>query len=154
MSSPTIPPLVKEVVVAAEPARAFAAFTDGVRGWWPVSTHSVGGTDGRDLVLDETGFVETLADGTACSWGSVLAWEPPRRLAMTWHPGQDPDPHTLVEVTFEPAPGGTLVRLTHSGWENLQIPAQDGAARLGEYRSGWDVVLGSYVSVVGPGSAA
>jgi uncharacterized protein YndB with AHSA1/START domain len=144
-----IPPIVKEVVVAAEPAGAFAAFTDGVKSWWPVATHSVAGDEGRDLVLDETGFVETLADGSPCSWGSVLAWEPPHRLAMTWHPGQDPDPHTLVEVTFEAADGGTLVRLVHSGWENLGLPADAGAERLGGYDEGWDVVLGSYVSGLG-----
>jgi uncharacterized protein YndB with AHSA1/START domain len=141
-----IPPLVKEVVVGCPPGEAFAVFTAGVRRWWPLASHSVGGSD-SELVLDEHGFVETLADGTASAWGTVLAWEPSRRVSMTWHPGQDPDPHTLVDVTFEPAPGGTLVRLVHSGWENLGRPVSES---MGNYDEGWGVVLGAFVDVVAP----
>jgi uncharacterized protein YndB with AHSA1/START domain len=138
-----IPPLVKEVVVGCAAPEAFAEFTAGVRRWWPLATHSVGGDASRDLVLDEQGFVETLPDGTPSRWGDVLAWEPPSRLAMTWYPGQAPDPHTQIEVTFEDAPGGTtLVRLVHSGWENLGLP---GVESLGDYDQGWNVVLGGYV---------
>jgi len=137
-----IPPLVKEVVVGCPVADAFAEFTAGVRQWWPLATHSVGGVESPDLVLDEHGFVETLPDGTPSRWGDVLTWEPPSRLAMTWHPGQDADPHTRIDVTFEEAPGGTLVRLVHSGWESLGLP---GVESLGDYEQGWDVVLGGYV---------
>ena len=148
MNPPVIPPIVKEVVVAVDPVTAFRVFTDEVRSWWPVATHSVAGADGRGLRLDPRGFVETLADGTQSTWGSVLAWDPPHRLAMTWHPGRAADPHTQVEVTFEPAPGGTLVRLVHAGWESLRLPNEELAQGLGGYRAGWDVVLGRYVAVL------
>jgi uncharacterized protein YndB with AHSA1/START domain len=100
------------------------------------------------LVLDESGFVETLPDGTSCRWGSVLSWEPPAHLAMTWHPGHGPDPHTRLDVSFEDAPGGTLVRLVHTGWENLGLT---GMEALGDYTEGWDVVLGAYVNSVAVG---
>ncbi len=146
MSAIQIPPIVKEVSVPVAPEAAFAAFTTNVARWWPLESHSVGGTDGLGLVLDEGGFVETLADGTACWWGSVLAWEPPDRLAMTWHPGQDPEPHTVVEVTFTAASDGTLVRLVHTGWENVPLPASgDRSELVGNYTEGWDLVLGAYV---------
>ncbi len=146
MSRPQIPPIVKEVSVAVAPEAAFAAFTRDVARWWPVESHSVAGTDGLGLVLEPGGFVETLADGTACRWGSVLAWEPPGRLEMTWHPGQADDPHTVVEVTFTESAGGTLVRLVHSGWEMVQVPESGNYdALLGNYSDGWAVVLGSYV---------
>jgi uncharacterized protein YndB with AHSA1/START domain len=148
MTAPSIPPIVKEVVVAVGPAAAFAAFTAEVRRWWPVATHSVGGEAGLGLRLDELGFVETLADGTQCEWGEVLAWEPPHRLLLTWHPGSPADPHTQVEVTFTAARDGTLVRLVHSGWEALPVARRAGRH---EYESGWDAVLGDYASAVAGG---
>lgn len=154
MTAPEIPPIVKEIVVKADPPTAFWAFTEQVRSWWPVRTHSVGGEAGRDLRLDPQGFVETLPDGTQSTWGSILAWEPGRRVAMTWHPGQEPNPHTRVEVTFEPVAQGTLVRLVHSGWEALGLPAEQASGRVGEYRSGWDYVLGRFVAGLGAAGAA
>jgi uncharacterized protein YndB with AHSA1/START domain len=137
-----IPPLVKEVVVGCPPQEAFAVFTAGVRTWWPLATHSVGGADSRDLVLDASGFVETLPDGTPCRWGTVLAWEPPSHLTLTWHPGQAADPHTTLDLTFQPSGTGTLVRLVHRGWENLRAPMES----LAEYTEGWDLVLGDFVT--------
>jgi uncharacterized protein YndB with AHSA1/START domain len=144
VNPPMIPPIRKELVLPVDPATAFRAFTEQVQGWWPVATHSVSGTDGRGLRLNRDGFVETLADGSECRWGSVLAWDPPHRLEMTWHPGEDANPCTLVEVTFDAVPAGTLVRLTHSGWEALKLPDEQLRGRHGEYRSGWDTVLGAY----------
>ena len=147
MTRPLIPPIVKELSVAVPPEQAFAAFTREVATWWPVATHSVAGTDGLGLVLDEDGFVETLADGTACRWGSVLAWDPPSRLSMTWHPGQDADPHTVVDVSFTADGGGTMVRLVHSGWESLALPvSDDGSTVLDNYVEGWETVLGAYAA--------
>jgi uncharacterized protein YndB with AHSA1/START domain len=140
-----IPPLVKEVVVGCPPEEAFAVFTAGVRRWWPLESHSVGGEESRDLVLDEHAFIETLPDGTSCRWGTVLAWEPPTRVSMTWHPGREPEPHTLVDVTFEPTAEGTLVRLVHSGWENIGLRA---TGAVSEYREGWDIVLGHLVASI------
>jgi uncharacterized protein YndB with AHSA1/START domain len=140
-----IPPLVKEVVVSCPPEEAFAVFTAGVHRWWPLADHSVGGAASRALVLDEHAFVETLPDGTPCRWGTVLAWEPPTRLSMTWHPGHGPDRQTQVDVTFEATPAGTRVRLVHTGWENLGLPATEDRA---EYDEGWGLVLGRLVESI------
>jgi uncharacterized protein YndB with AHSA1/START domain len=135
-----VPSIVKTVVVPLDPGGAFELFTDGINGWWPLAGHSVGGDTSR-VALSSTGFVETLADGTTTSWGEVVAWEPPSGFVVTWHPGSDAGPEqTQVAVSFEPASGGTLVRLEHSGWERV-APSR----RVG-YDSGWDVVLGAFVS--------
>jgi uncharacterized protein YndB with AHSA1/START domain len=137
---PAIAPLLREVSVALPPARAFELFTSRVEAWWPMASHSVGGSSSRALRLDEDGFVETLEDGSNCVWGSVLAWEPPARLVTTWHPGQPADAATLVEVTFAPAGDGTVVRLTHSGWERVEAPSGE-PGTYGGYADGWSYVL-------------
>lgn len=136
-----VPSIVKTVVVPLAPDRAFALFTDRIGDWWPLATHSVGGTSARGVTLDERAVVETLGDGTTATWGEVLEWSPPHRVVMTWHPGTPAGPDaTQLEVTFEASDDGTLVRLEHSGWERTA------AERHANYSSGWDIVLGAYVA--------
>jgi uncharacterized protein YndB with AHSA1/START domain len=136
-----VPSIVKTVVVPIDQARAFELFTAGIGTWWPLATHSVGGETSRGVAVTSTAIVETFEDGTTTSWGEVVAWQPPSRFVVTWHPGSDAGPEqTQVAVSFEPASGGTLVRLEHSGWERIA------PARRDNYDSGWDVVLGAFVS--------
>jgi len=72
-------------------------------------------------------------------WGIVTAWEPPRRLVFTWHPGRSPDSAQDVELRFSDAGGGmTLVELTHTGWERL---GEKAAEARGRYDKGWEFVL-------------
>ena len=144
MTSPSIQPIVKEVVVGVNAVSAFALFTDRVAQWWPVDLHSVDGSAGQGLRFDERGFVETLSNGRETEWGAIRVWDPPHRLLFTWHPGAAAELHTLLEITFTPAPAGTLVRLAHTGWETLPLPRQSGRAN---YVTGWDFVLGRYVQL-------
>ena len=44
--------IVKEVVVPCAPERAFDLFTARIHSWWPMATHSVGGTSSAMLTLD------------------------------------------------------------------------------------------------------
>jgi hypothetical protein len=137
--------LRKTVTVRPAPDVAFALFTGRTADWWPLATHSVGRADARSVVV-EPGvggrIVETLADGSTAVWGTVDVWEPPRRVRFTWHPGTPEDEATLVEVTFRPAGGGTVVELVHTGWDCRP----DGAAARGSYDHGWDLVLGGYAA--------
>jgi len=58
---------------------------------------------------------------------------------MTWHPGEEPDLSTLVEVTFSEAPdGGTHVDLLHTGWA---VYGAEAAARAADYQHGWTALL-------------
>jgi uncharacterized protein YndB with AHSA1/START domain len=134
----------KSVTVPATPDRAFELFTADFGTWWPLATHSVG-TDKAAGVSFGAGvggmIVETLADGTTSAWGTVTRWEPPERVAFSWHAGTPQAEAGLVEVSFTPSgPGSTLVELVHTGWENRP----DGSAARSGYQTGWDPVIDRY----------
>jgi uncharacterized protein YndB with AHSA1/START domain len=139
--APVVPPIVKQVQVRLDPPRAFTAFTADFGRWWPLATHSVGGAASTVRFVDGQ-IVELTADGQRCVWGTVQRWDPPHLVAFSWHPGQDPEPHTDVTVEFVADGSGSLVSLTHSGWERIDAGADD----LRGYHEGWDVVLSSYVA--------
>lgn len=144
MSDKTVGELVlrKTVEVAAPPGRAFALFTEGIAGWWPLRTHSVARERAATAVF-EPGvggrIYERAADGEEHDWGAVTAWEPPGRVAFTWHPGRTTATAQEVEVRFEPLGSGTRVELVHRGWERL---GDEAGAQLEGYDGGWDFVLG------------
>src|SRR5205085_6244220 len=91
MTTPALlPSIVKTVTVPLDPPQAFDLFTSRIGEWWPLESHSVGGSSSAGIVLDESGAVETLGDGSTSRWGDVIDWEPPYRFSMTWHPGASP----------------------------------------------------------------
>lgn len=96
---------------------------------------------------DRRALVETLADGSLAVWGTVTAWDPPRRVAFTWHPGTPEEEATLVEVTFRPngTGAGTEVELVHSGWGRRH----DGDRARTAYEGGWGIVLGRFAAAAG-----
>ncbi|HUG48872.1 MAG TPA: SRPBCC family protein [Candidatus Limnocylindria bacterium] len=140
----TLAPIVKEISVLLPIERAFALFTEGIAGWWPLATHSVARQDAVGCRFEAHAggrLIEVARDGTEHVWGTLLAWEPPGRLLMTWHPGRGPEIAQELEVTFSPDGAGTRVRLAHTGWERLAEVAPD---ERRSYDSGWDYVLGLY----------
>ena len=79
---------------------------------------------------------ETTRAGAEHLWGTVKLWDPPRRLAHSWHPGRPPDDMRTVELTFSPAAERrTRLELVHDGW-----PAS-AAARRADYERGWAALL-------------
>lgn len=139
----TVPPVVREVRVTCDQATTFALFTSHIGAWWPLATHSVHGAD-ASVAFEDDRLVERLGSQVAV-WGHVLAEDPPRSFRMTWHPGRDAADATEVSVEFVPDGEGTIVRLTHSGWERLA----DGESRRGQYDSGWVPVLAAFEQQVG-----
>lgn len=88
-------PLVKNVTVKAPPDAAFRRFTAEIGAWWPLGSHSVGGQDAETVTMEGRAggrIVERIRGGRECVWGTVTAWDPPRRVAFTWHPGRRPEP--------------------------------------------------------------
>ena len=140
----SIEPVRKAVTVPAVPQRAFELFTAHMQEWWPLATHSVGAQDAVGVVFGGgVGglIIETLADGTTSVWGTVTDWEPPHRVAFTWHAGTSEAEATRVEVTFtEDGPGRTVVVLVHSGWKHRP----DGASARDGYDSGWGPVINRF----------
>ena len=89
-------------------------------------------------------IVEIGPDGDEAVWGTILDWEPPGRIRLTWHPGSSSERATELEVRFvEVVDGQTLVTLEHRGWEVMADPT---AARA-EYRTGWVGVLTRYADL-------
>jgi uncharacterized protein YndB with AHSA1/START domain len=137
----SIEPVRKSVTVTASPQRAFELFTTRMQEWWPLRTHSVGIEDAVGIAFGDgvgAAIIETLANGTTSVWGTVTLWEPPHRVAFTWHAGTPVAQATRVEVTFtQDGPGSTVVRLVHSGWERRP----DGTSAREGYDSGWEPVI-------------
>jgi uncharacterized protein YndB with AHSA1/START domain len=140
----------KSLTVAAPLERAFAVFTERIGTWWPFETFSIGEERTRGAVFEgrEGGAVYELIGGDETApWATVLAWEPPTRVVLSWHVNPEV-PATELEVRFAPEGEGTLVVLEHRGWELLGDKAE--AAR-GGYEEGWDLVLGRYAEGAGTG---
>ncbi|MDH5506160.1 MAG: SRPBCC family protein [Anaerolineae bacterium] len=143
-----LPPVEKTLQVALPPEQAFELFTGGLATWWPLESHSVSEGNAVSCHVERRvgGRVyEVDADGGEAIWGTVLAWEPPRRFMTTWHPGKDAALATELEVLFEAAGGGTRLSLTHRNWEVL---GENAAKSQQGYNTGWDFVLGHYMAEV------
>jgi uncharacterized protein YndB with AHSA1/START domain len=145
-----LPPIVKRVTVKAAPERAFARFTQEMASWWPLRSHSVGEASAESVHVEgRVGgrIVERTRSGEEFVWGTIEIWQPPHRLAFSWHPGDDPSRATRVELRFRAAGDRTLVELQHSGFERL---GPKGSRIRRAYPIGWAYVLGLYADRRGP----
>lgn len=144
LSTESIQPVIKRRFVPIEPVAAFDLFTARIGEWWPTATHSISGDEVTAVRFEgRVGgrVVETSRDGSEVPWADVLAWDPPRRLVVSWHPNPNPVAASTLEVRFEPVEGGTEVVLEHRGWEEFGVKGRE----LREnYQSGWDAVLAPY----------
>ena len=141
MTEEQLPPIVREIIVSWSQEAAFNKFTNEFGKWWPVRTHSIGGSAVMRIVFETCvdGLIfEQHVDGRRFQWGQVCAWEPPRMVRFSWHPSRDPATAQDVEVTFSATPEGTRVVLTSSGWERWGEKAK--AAHRG-YDIGWAYIL-------------
>jgi len=151
MSTQALEAVTRSVTVDCTVEHAFATFTERIHEWWPLDRHSIesgegatpqtvifqGGEDGR--------LYERTTKGEELTWGEVLAWDPPHRLKLSWHPGREPSTPTEVEVRFTDEGGKTRVDLEHRGWERL---GEQGADVRESYASGWQRVLGAYAESI------
>lgn len=146
-TTPAIEPIVKVRQLAIPPERAFRLFTEGMATWWPIQTHSIGAAEGTlPATIRFDGRIggrvtEVGPDGTELTWAEVIAWQPPHRLVLAWHPSREPQGATILEVRFTPANSGTELRLEQRGWEDF---GDEAATLRSNYHEGWDVVLGRY----------
>lgn len=118
----------KSVRVKAPIDRAWSVFVEQMETWWP-ATHHIGNTPFEAIFIEPRvggRWYERNVRGELCDWGTVLHWEPPRRISLSWHvgPGHDgPDwvadmdmahaSELEIRFTAESATV-TLVELTHS----------------------------------------
>ncbi|WP_051836350.1 SRPBCC family protein [Streptomyces sp. NRRL WC-3742] len=122
MTETSLPDVRKTVTVAASVEQCFAVFTGHPQDWWPPS-HVLVKKERAGLAF-EPGvggrYYEWDVEGTEIAWGTVLVWEPPHRLAMTWR--IDPNWQSItdderaseIEVEFTAVDEHTtLVELAH-----------------------------------------
>jgi uncharacterized protein YndB with AHSA1/START domain len=138
-----------EVTVEVPPEEAFAIFTDEIGLWWRRDTPYWNDRERALSVRIEPyvggRFIEIydLDSGEGFEVGRVTAWEPSRRLALTWtQVGWPEGASTDLEITFEPVADGTRVRLEHTGFE--RVPG--GIEFIGGYDAGWKEVLGWFAT--------
>ncbi len=139
-------PLIKTRRLACSADHAFDVFVERMADWWPLAQHSVfrAGSGGVVVHPGVGGrIVETGPGGEESVWGTLTDWEPRRRLAFTWHPGADAGSATWVQVTFAPDGDGSVLTLSHEGWERPGVVS----TRAG-YDEGWPLVLDAYAGRV------
>lgn len=120
------------VTVKAPIAVAFRVFV-GLR-WWPIKTHHLAEPAGDQAVLEPFlggRWYERWADGREQDWGTVLAWEPPHRVLLSWQMSAgwiyEPDPARAseIEVRFTATgPDETLVEYSHRHLERYGEQAE------------------------------
>jgi uncharacterized protein YndB with AHSA1/START domain len=127
---------------------AFETWTGKIGLWWPLD-HTVSAEAGLTVVLEgRTGgrIFERAASGREHDWGEVTIWEPPTRLAYTWHLNRDRSDATQVEIHFvSHGRARTTVEIEHRDWERLGAEATSWRERnLG----GWSTLLPHYRAAV------
>jgi uncharacterized protein YndB with AHSA1/START domain len=81
-------------------------------------------------------FVERWRDGArpAVTTGSIIAWDPPNELAMSWSDDRWPAA-TELRITLRDLDEGCVLILDHGGWERL--PERRRAALIETHADGW-----------------
>jgi uncharacterized protein YndB with AHSA1/START domain len=117
--------------------------------WWPLVTHSISGSADADVRFEgRVGgrVIEVLPDGDECAWADVLAWDPPERIMLSWHPNREPMAASIVEVRFTVEGDGCRIDLEHRGWEEFGL--EQGRELRADYDPGWDMVLAPFDDAV------
>ncbi|MCF3129455.1 SRPBCC family protein [Streptomyces olivochromogenes] len=114
--------------IAARPETVFSFFTD--REKWL----SWMGADG-EFSFEPGGAYRTRVNGANVAEGRFVEIDPPKRLVFTWGWAESeigmpvPPGSSTVEITLEPVPGGTLLRLVHR-----DLPSPEACAA---HEEGW-----------------
>ncbi|MFF4042897.1 SRPBCC family protein [Streptomyces sp. NPDC001816] len=126
--------------IAARPETVFSFFTDRDR-WL-----SWMGKDG-EFSFEPGGAYRTLVNDENVAEGRFVEIDPPRRVVFTWGwaTGEMPVPpgSSTVEITLEPVPGGTLLRLVHR-----DLPSPEACAA---HEEGWTHYTGRLAVVAAGG---
>ncbi|HEY0759679.1 MAG TPA: SRPBCC family protein [Acidisarcina sp.] len=136
MEESVIEAVRKEVVINTAQSRAFDLFTGDIGRWWPAS-HHIGRNPYETAIIEPAAggrWYEVATNGAQCNWGTVLAWEPPARVLLSWNIGLDwqfnPDMTRASEVEVRFTALGdsqTRVELVHrhfdrhgEGWQTMR----------------------------------
>ncbi len=159
-SDQTTAPVRRSVTVNAGVDRAFRVFTDGFDTWWPRS-HHIGKSPAKKAIIEPFAGGRCYTeqeDGTDCQWGSVITWEPPRRLVLAWQItaewGFEPElsKSSEVEVRFTPeGERATRVDLEHRHFDRMG-PGGASMRKSVDSAGGWGDLLRLYTEQTAKGT--
>jgi hypothetical protein len=124
-------PIRHETIVPLAVDDAFEAFTAHIGDWWPPE-NTFARIRGRQTELDTIRvepvvggrWYERTLTGDESSWGTVLDWEPPYRVALGWQITPqglpEPDDNKASEVVIHFAPvrqDATRVQIEHRAFD-------------------------------------
>jgi hypothetical protein len=143
-----VEPFRHSVEIPRPQEEAFFRFTTEIASWWPMGTRPPGRSRTGAVVFDEGEggrIFHREKNGDITLWGTVEAWDPPNRVAFSFHPGRPESEAQRVEVTFEAlGEERTRVTLVDSGWTGSSPRVAVASDRL---ETGWEPVLGRYAGV-------
>lgn len=145
MSDHPTGPLTIELDLDCPAEHAFTVWTTRIGSWWPAD-RTVSGRPAQIVLQGHVGgrIFERTSEGVEHESGRVTTWEPPTRLAYTWHIGSAAEAATDVEIRFRPhGDDASRVEIAHSGWERLGA-AGDGGRDRNEH--GWAGLLPHFVT--------
>ena len=116
----------KSITVSASPERAFEVFASRTSDWWPREHHLGKTSDFATILEPRPGgrWFERQSDGAEFEIGKIIAWDPPKRIVITWELDEEfqhnPAVASEVEVTFTPvAVNSTRVDIEHRNFDSL-----------------------------------
>jgi uncharacterized protein YndB with AHSA1/START domain len=145
-----IEPLRLAYDVACPVQHAWDVWTTKFSLWWP-KAHTASGEPDAEVTL-EPGVGGRLFERTSrredIDWGRVTQWEPPNRLAYTWHIGHDASEATLVELSFVAVgENATRLEIVQTGFDKL---GEVGLAYREGNTAGWGALIPNFIAVATP----
>lgn len=154
-------PVRAGVTLSAPASQAFAIFTEQIGDWWP-RAYTYSQDDLARIAIDPAAgghWYEIDRSGRRLDWGEVRAFDPPRRLVLTWAVGADrkPEPSeraSAVDIHFRPqGPQTTRVELEHRGFERHGDGGEILRRGLG-FADGWPLILKAFARAASPTARA
>jgi len=153
------PNSVRKVVRVEAPLEvAWRVFTEELATWWPLDRYTIGKAKAVDAVIEPRvggRWYERGEDGNTCDWGSVLTWEPPDRLVLSWDITADwqydPKLKTEIEIRFvAEGKNATRVDLEHRHLDRFGA-RRDEMRRIFDTEGDWGRVLEMFARVAASG---
>ncbi len=129
--------------------------------WWPLDNYKIGKAKAIDAIIEPLvggRWYERGDDGSTCDWGSVLAWEPPACLVLSWDITADwqydRSLQTEIELRFIPDGKAARVELEHRRLDRYGVRRDQMHSILGAEGGGWGKLLEIFARVVADAAAA
>ncbi len=143
----------KVMDVHAPIATAWRVFTEQMSTWWPLQSYKIGAAPAVAATVEPHlggRWYERGDDGSTCQWGSVLVWEPPTRLVLSWDITADwkynPELKTELEIRFiATSPNATRVELEHRHLDRYGA-RRDEMRRIFDTEGDWGRLLAGFAA--------